>query len=176
MATDIPRMPAPNEYDAPRKGNWQGSTCHQPPEPMRSRGWTPEADVRVAIGCARIMNARISSGGWQSFIAPVPHAGTAANVAAGRRSTQDLGEQDPRYCHIRQMDITYRRWRTIRVSILTSSSRSVVSDHCSNSFGKASVRRKFAMLRRAREAEAHCVVPEGPAGQARPAERVLPLL
>jgi hypothetical protein len=24
MATEIPRTPAPDEYDAPRKGNWQG--------------------------------------------------------------------------------------------------------------------------------------------------------
>src|SRR5690348_11472967 len=51
-------MPAPDEYDAPRKGSWQGSMG--PPlaaRTPRSRGWTPQACVWVAIGCGRIMNA-----------------------------------------------------------------------------------------------------------------------
>ncbi len=43
-------------------------------------------------------------------------------------------------------NVTYRPWRTTLAPILTSFSRSVVSDQCSTSFGKASVRMKLARL------------------------------
>jgi len=40
-------------------------------------------------------------------------------------------------------NVTYRPWQTTLVPILTSFSRSVVSDQCSTSFGQASVRMKL---------------------------------
>jgi len=44
MATDIPRMPAPDGYEcATRKGNWQDAMGHhQPPEPRAAVAGRPK--------------------------------------------------------------------------------------------------------------------------------------
>ena len=48
---------------------------HQPPEPRAAVAGRPKPAFGWRSARARIMNARTSSVGWQSFIAPAPHAG-----------------------------------------------------------------------------------------------------
>jgi hypothetical protein len=60
---------------------------------------------------------------------------------------------------------------------LTSFSRSVVSDQCSTSAGRASVRRKLAwLIGEGVKLKPYRVVAEGVAGQPRPADRVFAFL
>jgi hypothetical protein len=60
--------------------------------------------------------------------------------------THDLGEQGSGQRHLGQLEDDVASMRTTLAPILTSFSRSVVSDQCSMSAGRASVRRKLARV------------------------------
>ena len=175
MATEIPRMPAPDEYDAPRKGNWQGSMGHhQPPEPRAAVAGRPKPAFgwRSAVLGSRMRAPRLSDGSRSSLRLLMP--GTAANVAAGRRC--DAGS-----------------WRTGPPALPPRPAGTPAIGRGAQSgadldqfFAERRQRPLFDLFRQSQRAqevrdvvgervklEAHCVVPEGPAGQARPAERVL---
>src|SRR3546814_19413391 len=77
----------PNEYHAPRKGNWQVSIGHhQPPEPRAAVVGHPKPPFgwRSVVLGSSMRAPRLSDGSRSSLRLLMP--GTAANVAAGRPS------------------------------------------------------------------------------------------
>src|SRR3546814_142701 len=115
---------------------------------------------------------RLSDGSRSSLRLLMP--GTAANVAAGRRC--DAGSWrtgpaalPPQPAGTPRMGRGARSGRRSRPILRRASSATTVRSLST----KPACAGSWRCCRRARELEAHGVVPEGPVGQARPAERVL---